>query len=61
MRQSGGNGDVQMPLVNNWTVDIFNKLEKERMSPKNVEVSPNSVQVIISSFKNELGAFKACL
>ncbi|PWA53169.1 hypothetical protein CTI12_AA445290 [Artemisia annua] len=32
-----GKVDVQMPLVNNWTVDLFNKLEEERLSPKNVE------------------------
>ncbi|PWA95284.1 ulp1 protease family, C-terminal catalytic domain-containing protein [Artemisia annua] len=44
MRQSRGNGDVEMPLVNNWIVDMFNKLEEERLSPKNVEVSPNIVE-----------------
>ncbi|PWA95445.1 hypothetical protein CTI12_AA050540 [Artemisia annua] len=30
LRQRSGNGDVQMPLVNNWTVDVFNKLEEDR-------------------------------
>ena len=43
MRHSRGNGDVHMPLVNNWTVDDFNKLEEERVTPKNVEVSPDIV------------------
>ncbi|PWA90628.1 Peptidase C48, SUMO/Sentrin/Ubl1 [Artemisia annua] len=43
MRQSRGNGDVEMPLVNNWTVDIFNKLEEERLSPKNVEETIKSL------------------
>lgn len=40
--KSRGNGHVEMPLVNNWTVDLLNKLEEERLSPKNVEVSIKS-------------------
>ena len=59
MRQSRGNGDVQMPLVNNWTVDDFNKLEEDRLSPKNVEVKTDNVEVMLNSFKNDIGAVKA--
>ena len=59
MRQSRGNGDVQMPLVNNWTVDDFNKLEEDRLSPKNVEVKTDNVEVMLNSFENDIGALKA--
>ncbi|PWA36938.1 hypothetical protein CTI12_AA595100 [Artemisia annua] len=37
LRQRSGNGEVQMPLVNNWTVDVFNKLEEDRFTTKTVE------------------------
>ena len=59
IRQSRGNGGVQMPLVNNWTVDDFNKLEEDRLSPKNVEVETDNVEVMLNSFKNDIGALKA--
>jgi hypothetical protein len=51
MRQSIGNVNVKMPLVNNWTVDLLNKLEEDRLSPESVEASQKSVEVIINSFK----------
>ena len=51
MCQIRGNGDVQMPLVNSWMVDLFNKLEEDRLSPESVEASQKSVEVIINSFK----------
>ncbi|PWA49956.1 ulp1 protease family, C-terminal catalytic domain-containing protein [Artemisia annua] len=44
MRQIRGNGDVQMPLVNSCTVDLFNKLEEERLSPESGEASQKSVE-----------------
>ncbi|PWA66902.1 Peptidase C48, SUMO/Sentrin/Ubl1 [Artemisia annua] len=49
MRQKRGNGDVQKPLVDNWTVDLFNKLEEERLSPESVEGSQTSVEETIKS------------
>lgn len=59
MCQSRGNGDVRMPLVNRWTVDLFNELEEERLSlksdnasPKSEKAIPLSVEVIINSFKD---------
>ncbi|PWA77711.1 hypothetical protein CTI12_AA224150 [Artemisia annua] len=41
LRERSGNADVQMPLVNNWTVDVFNKLEEDRFTTKTVEVIIN--------------------
>ncbi|PWA68285.1 ulp1 protease family, C-terminal catalytic domain-containing protein [Artemisia annua] len=49
MRKTIRNGDVQMPLVNSWTVDLLNKLEAERLSPESVEASQISVEEIIKS------------
>ena len=54
MRQRRGNGDVHLPLVNSWTVDLFNKLEEERLGTKSAEAiqkkadaSQKTVEVII--------------
>ncbi|PWA67953.1 Peptidase C48, SUMO/Sentrin/Ubl1 [Artemisia annua] len=49
MRQKRGNGDVKKPLVDNWTVDLLNKLEEERLSPESVEANQSSVEEIIKS------------
>ncbi|PWA95077.1 hypothetical protein CTI12_AA010880 [Artemisia annua] len=43
LREKSGNADVQMPLVNNWTVDVFNKLEEDRFTTKTVEEIVKSV------------------
>ncbi|PWA73469.1 Peptidase C48, SUMO/Sentrin/Ubl1 [Artemisia annua] len=48
-RQIRGNGDVQLPLVNSCTVDLFNKLEEDRLSPESGEASQKSVEEIIKS------------
>ncbi|GJR12857.1 ribonuclease H-like domain, reverse transcriptase, RNA-dependent DNA polymerase [Tanacetum coccineum] len=36
--------EAELPLVNNWTVEMLNQLEQERFSPTNVEIEPELME-----------------
>ncbi|GKC44177.1 hypothetical protein Tco_1061899, partial [Tanacetum coccineum] len=36
--------EAELPLVNNWTVEMLNQLEQEKFSPTNVEIEPELME-----------------